>query len=451
MTDISKPLVLNVVRSDQTRQFILGKGGKFTVGQKGNNDLILYGQNYPKQHTLIAQQNGAFQICIKPFITGEVSLANSTLRIDELIKHEVLPQNGDGYLLKLTPEKQGFLTLGDTKIEFAFKYIERKLPVVMQSPVFSWSRATAKSLASDLLFKFIFMFLFVLNCLVLYGLKDYEINIEKKFDIDKMPERLAKFIIKPPDELFEPDNRSISANLEGAEEADKSKTNNKKTSGQKGRKGGRKSRRGNPAASAGLLGLIGGTGSRSKSSSIVDALVDKGLVADLESILGGGSHLKVRKNGGKNETDPLDQLIGTGGSGGIDDWLDDMEEDVPQVTLKKQAKVDLIKPKKISGSKDALGHRSDQSIMDVVMSRKGQITYLYNKYLKRNPNLRGKISIEFTIAANGFVTKARVIEATISHPQLQRDLIRLIKRLKFDPIPSGSLTAVFPFQFSKPG
>ncbi|OQX96241.1 hypothetical protein B6I21_01450 [candidate division KSB1 bacterium 4572_119] len=451
MTDRYKPLVLNISRSKQKKTFVVPKGGHFSVGQNGNNDLILYGTEYPKRHTLFYQKNGNYLINVKPFINGEIKLDSSTLQIGELVKHDILPQQGDSYLIKLSQNKQGFVTVGDTRIDFSFQYIERKIPVVVKTPVYSWTRATFKNLGSDILFKLIFLLLFSANALLIYSFKDYKVNIKKEIDLEKMPERLAKFIAKPPEELLAEESSSTSSNMETGETTekttkDKNKSSGNKSSNNRTRRG---SRRGNPAASSGLLGLIGGTGTNEKSSSIVDALVDKGLVADLESILGGGSNLKVGKNGNKDKTDPLDQLIGTGGSGGIDDWLTDMEEDVPQVALKKRAKVDLIKPQKVTGSTEALGYRSEQSIMNVVLSRRGRIEYLYEKYLKRNPNLRGKISIEFTIAANGFVTNAKIIDSSINHPQLQRELLSFVRRLKFDAIPSGSVTTVFPFQFSK--
>ena len=452
MTARYKTLVLNIIRSNHVRKVYLKGGGQFTVGQSGDNDLILYGTEYPKKHTLFYQKSGVYQLNVKPFINGEVTLNSSSLKISDLLQHDILPQKGDSYFIRLSPDKQGFVTVGDTKIEFSFQYIERTATRTIKSPVYSWTRATIKSLGSDLLFKIIFLTLFTFNAFVIYALKDYEVNIEKKMNIEKMPERLAKFIIKPPEVLTDSGTNALTADTESADSNEKSnKEKNKKSSSnrQGNRKGRRGSGRGNPAASAGLLGLIGGSGSSSKTSSIVDALVDKGLVADLENILGGGTNLKVSKNGTKDKVDPLDQLIGTGGSGGIDDWLNDMEEDVPQVTLKKKAKVDLIRPKEMRGSSEALGYRSEQSIMDVVLSRRGRITYIYNKYLKRNPNLRGKVSIEFTIAANGFVINARIIESTINHPQLERELLALVKRLKFDPIPSGNVTTIFPFQFSK--
>lgn len=452
MAQSYRQLVLNVVQSGKMRQFVVHKDRKFTIGQRRDNDLSLLGQNFPKKHELFLQKNGTYLLKVRPFVDGNISLNDSTLRIRDLIQHDILPRHGEDLLLKLTPQKNGFVTIGDAKIEFEFKQVQVKPKVVYNTSAFSWQRALLKGFTSDLLFKTIFLVLLVLNSLILYALKDYEVNIEAKFDIEKMPERLAQFIIKPPEELLKVDTQPLNSAMGEAEQGQKSEnkeeqksTNNRSNNNR--RKSG--TRKGNPAASAGLLGLIAGTGESGKSSTIVDALVDKGLVADLNNIVGAGTNLKVQKGGNKNDLDPLDQLIGTGGSGGIDDFLSALEDDVPQVNLTKKAKVDLIKPSKMTGSQEALGQRSEQSIMNVVLARQGRITYLYEKYLKRNPNLRGKVSIEFTIAANGFVTAARVIESTINNPDLERDLLNLVRRLKFDPITSGNVTAIFPFQFSK--
>jgi len=452
-----KPLVLNVTRSNQTRQFVLDSGSKFTVGQSGKNDLILYGTDYPRRHILFAQKNGTFQINIKPFIDGEVTMDGSTLKIVDLVKHDVLPRKKDVYVLKLIPDKLGYLNVGDTKIDFSFQHIEKSRPTIaVHHPAYSWTRATFKSMSSDLLFKFIFLTLFVVNVIMIYTLKDYKISVNKKFNIEKMPERLAKFIIKPPEELLS--NVSSTSGLasdgdkkEVKEPAHKSDNNQPNSNHRSTSPFSSSERRGNPAASAGLLGLIGSTGSISgKASSIVDVLVDKGLVTQLDDILG-GTNLKVGKNNTKDKIDPLDQLIGSGGTGGINNFLDAMTETapIPQVTLTKQAQVELVRPQKLTGSSEAMGQRTEQSIMNVVLARQGQIQYIYEKYLKKNPNLRGKISIEFTIAANGFVKSARVIESTVDQPQFERELLALIQRLKFDAIASGEVTTIFPFQFSK--
>lgn len=453
METSTKHLILNVHQSGQVRQFVIRGGEKFTIGRRVDNDLTLADKRYPNQYELISQRNGAIYLNVSSFIDGEIATEKSKLMISDLMHQDVLPKKGDIYFIKLTPNMQGFVNVGDVKIEFLFRVIKAQQLVMPRSyrNVFSWHQATVKNLTQDLPFKFIFLILLLMNILVLYAFKDYVAPNGTKADVAKITERLARFITRPTKEMMALENNTINSSLETTEPSNDANKNANKSSSPRDRgkpNGGAK--RGNPAASAGLLGLIAGTGSSDNTSSIVDALVDKGLVADLNKIVGGGSNLKVT-NGGDNKDaiDPLDQLIGTGGSGGIDDFLSSLEEDVPQVELKKQTKVDLVKPSKITGSKEAMGQRTEQSIWAVVSTRQGAIKYLYEKYLKRNPNLRGKVTIEFTIAANGFVSDARVMESTVDNPDFERELLALVKRLKFDPIPSGNLTTVFPFVFSK--
>ncbi|MFZ5515403.1 MAG: TonB family protein [Candidatus Zhuqueibacterota bacterium] len=454
MTKTYKQLILHIEQAGQGRQVVIPPGGKFTIGQRGDNDLTLYGQHYPRRYTLIEQMNGSYVLNVQPFIDGKISMQDSTLQIHDLLKHDILPRKGNTRLLNLSPGKEGYIAFDDVKIDFYFKQVAVQTTAELSSlPEFSWHRAMVRNLTSDLVFKSIFLVLLTLNSLIIYSLKDYKVNIEQKLDLDKIPERLARYINVTPTEPLQFDTKSLSSNTETTDEnKDGQKSSDSKSSS------GNRSRRnsgnsgGNRAASSGLLGLIGGTGASNNASSIVDALVDRGLVADLQSIVGGGTNLKVGKGNTKDAGDPLDQLIGLGGdgsSGGIDDFIADMDEDVPQVTLTKQAKVDLVKPSKKTGSAEALGQRTDQSVMEVILQRQGQITYFYEKYLKRNPNLRGKISVEFTIAANGFVTSAKILESTIDHPQLERDILSLVQRLKFEPISSGNVTMVFPFVFTK--
>ncbi|MCU0645991.1 MAG: hypothetical protein MUC94_17245, partial [bacterium] len=376
MAKTYKPLVLNIAQAGQSRQFVVREGGEFTVGQRGDNDLTLYGQRFPKKHKLFAQRNGGFFINVRPYIDGEISLDGSTISIKEIMLHELLSQKGEDYPVKLTPKKKGYILVGDAKIDFEFKQVVAKPsspPPSFNMDAFSWQRAALKSLKSDLLFKAIFLILMLLNAFIIYAFKDFKVNLQAKFDIEKMPQRLAKFIIKPPEITMETDTNSLGSAMDDSQGENEKKKEGEESSNQKGdsRKSSGGKRGGNPAASAGLLGLLAGSGESGNTSSIVDALVDKGLVADLNSIVGGGTHLKVAPGNGKGNADPLDQLIGTGGSGGIDDFLSAMEEDVPQVKLNKKAKVDLVKPSKMTGSAEALGRRTDESVMQVVLSRQG--------------------------------------------------------------------------------
>lgn len=454
------PLIVRIQKSGKVNQRVLQEKDKFTVGQGLDNDLTLFGQEYPKRHTLFEKDNGFFKLYLPAYINdGQISVGESILNIRELMIHDILPKEKNNYVLKLSPAKKGYLTFGDTKIEFLFDRRKVRRHIQAKFDGFSWVNAVMQGLFSDLLFKSIFLTLLLLNSLVLYLFKDYEVKTTEKVDVEKVQKRFAKFIMKTPDEILEVENKALmttntpEAKEPGADSKKRTESKPRKRTPSR-RRGSRASSQrrgggGNPAASSGLLSLIGGTGPATKSSNVVDALVDRGLVSDLKNILGGGTNLKVGGKKTKDDFDPLDQLIGTGGSGGIDDFLSSMDEEVEEVTLKKKARVNLATAEKKEGDEEALGYRSEQSVMSVVNSRMGRITWLYEKYLKRQPNLRGKVSVEFTIAANGFVTSVRILESTVDHPQLESDIINLVKRLKFDPIPSGSTTFVFPFHFKK--
>ncbi len=451
------PLLLRIQKSGKVNQRVLREKDKFTVGQGLDNDLTLFGQEYPKRHTLFEKDNGFFKLYLPAYINeGQIIVGESILNIRELMVHDILPKEKNNYVLKLSPAKKGYLTFGDTRIEFHFDRRKVTRNVQAKFDGFSWFNAVIQGLFSDLLFKSIFLTLLMLNSIILFLFKDYEVKISEKVDVKKVQKRFAKFIMKTPDEILEVENKALmttnkSENKDDSANKREKESKQRSSSRKRGSRPNSQKQRGggNPAASSGLLSLIGGTGPSTKSSNVVDAMVDRGLVADLKNILGGGTNLKVGGKKTKDDFDPLDQLIGTGGSGGIDDFLSSMDDEVEEVTLKKKARVNLSTAEKKSGDAEALGYRSDQSVMSVVNSRMGRITWLYEKYLKRQPNLRGKVSVEFTIAANGFVTSVRILESTVNHSQLESDIVNLVKRLKFDPIPSGATTFVFPFHFKK--
>jgi TonB family protein len=445
-------LVLRINHAGKIEQRVIPEKGEFSIGQQRDNDIIFLDQNFPKKHVLISRQNGSYQLNIPRYVNeGELREGDSILNIRDLIVQDILPRHNNGYAIKLSPNKQGYLTFGNTRIEFLFDRRKVERQPLPSFNGFSWAHVTLKNLTTDLTFKLIASSLLILSFTVLYMFKDYVVKEDDKgSNVEDVQKRLTRFMLKVPDNVNDFDNKSANLatgdeNSENSKSKENSDKNNSRGKGGKSNAAGK----GNPAASAGLLGLIAGTGFSNSANSVVDALVDRGLVADLKSVLGSGTNLKVGGKKTKDGIDPLDQLIGTGGSGGIDNFLEALDNQVEEVKLTKQVRVNLSPATSKSGDSEALGYRSEQAVSAVVNSRTGRITWLYEKYLKRQPNLRGKVTVEFTIAANGFVTSARILESTINLPDLERELLNLVRHLTFDQIPSGSATFVFPFVFQK--
>lgn len=93
------------------------------------------------------------------------------------------------------------------------------------------------------------------------------------------------------------------------------------------------------------------------------------------------------------------------------------------------------------------GDRSAQVISSVINSYLGGIKYIYNRELKSNPNLSGKITVSYIINKDGTVSDIMIKESTVDWPPLEDKLIKRINHWKFPPSKSGRVKIVFPFLF----
>ena len=90
-------------------------------------------------------------------------------------------------------------------------------------------------------------------------------------------------------------------------------------------------------------------------------------------------------------------------------------------------------------------------IRRIVRSHINEVRHCYAQGLKTDPNLAGRVSIEFTIAATGRVTEAEISSSTL--PESAKDVnacvATAVKRWKFPkPAGGGVVTVTYPFVFS---
>lgn len=147
---------------------------------------------------------------------------------------------------------------------------------------------------------------------------------------------------------------------------------------------------------------------------------------------------------------------GTGGAGldldnvevvgGIDDLISDAKG-VQTVKLEKKPQVTIQTPGQMRGSQAAIVRRSVESVMGVVNSQQGRIMYTYTKYMRTDPNMRGKVNVDITIEADGSVSNVQLVESTMNNNDFDREIMNILRRLHFEPIPEGALTVNIPYVF----
>lgn len=159
-------------------------------------------------------------------------------------------------------------------------------------------------------------------------------------------------------------------------------------------------------------------------------------------------------SGGNANTDMIGLLdglnSGDGGKNGIDEILkNEAVKNKPAVILAKKGTVNVEQLGKVSGSKEALGARTEESLRKALTENMGRLQYIYNKFLKTNPEIGGKIEVEVAINADGAVANAVVLASEIAVDDFQREIIAAIRRWRYDVITQGQVKVVYPIIFIK--
>ncbi|MES9939137.1 MAG: AgmX/PglI C-terminal domain-containing protein [Candidatus Thiodiazotropha sp. 6PLUC1] len=81
--------------------------------------------------------------------------------------------------------------------------------------------------------------------------------------------------------------------------------------------------------------------------------------------------------------------------------------------------------------KNNKGSRTREEIQLVFDQNKGAVYALYNRALRKDPSLRGKVVLELTITPSGKVTNCRILSSELNNPKLEHKLVSRIKLFKF--------------------
>jgi protein TonB len=84
-----------------------------------------------------------------------------------------------------------------------------------------------------------------------------------------------------------------------------------------------------------------------------------------------------------------------------------------------------------SGESDKAS-RSREEIERVFDANKGRIFTLYNRALRANPALQGKVVLRLTIAADGRVTFCEIVSSELNDAELERGLVQRVLQFQFE-------------------
>jgi TonB family protein len=91
--------------------------------------------------------------------------------------------------------------------------------------------------------------------------------------------------------------------------------------------------------------------------------------------------------------------------------------------------------------------RSREEVERVFDTNKGRIFTLYNKALRENPALQGKVVLKLTIKPDGHVESCEVVSSELNDPELMKGLVQRVLLFQFEPRDVETITTTKPIDF----
>jgi TonB family protein len=91
--------------------------------------------------------------------------------------------------------------------------------------------------------------------------------------------------------------------------------------------------------------------------------------------------------------------------------------------------------------------RSREEIELVFDKNKGAIFALYNRALRRDPSLEGKLVLRLTIDPNGVVSFCEIVSSELNDAELERKLVQRVRMFRFEARDVEAITTTKPIDF----
>lgn len=405
-----------------------------TVGRGTGATLMVADPGLPPSVPVIAARaDGAgFLLLFADGMTGRLQQGELDLDL-EALKQSARPYAG--YLaVPLKASARGVLELGGYTV--LFQFIEPPMPV--RAP--ELTRPSPFGAGMDRLFMLVLagsLFLHLSGATAIFAAP---LPPQRELELTELPDRFARLLapVKPP----EPDP---------PKEEPKSQEPGEKKEGRKAKKedaaqdpAQRKAEVRRLVANKGLLKQLGALTGRA--GAMDDLLGDGAIASDLASALSGASGVAVataealaaaRPRG--EETGSVAGIGALGTSGGGQVAL------AAKADAKVVAKVQDLAPEVESAEVDR------EAIARYVKARLKAIQGCYEKELKRNPSLRGKVSVRFTITPSGRPGEIEIEENTVGSDAVASCISSRIRAWVFPFTPAQDVPVVYPFVFAPAG
>lgn len=427
---------------------LLRKQGPVTVGHHPKNSFHVPVADIPKSATLFEHKNNQYQLIFTEKMSGRVSLGDGVHDLDKLRASGKAQKRSDGWAVPLTERSRGKLVLGEVTLLFQFvtpppPRQKPQLPATMRG---GWVRNL----------DWTFLVIMGMSALIQGG-SVFWVQAQdwpEPRDVQGLPDRFVQILQVKDDEPDKNDENLELEKLEGEGEAEPEKKEPEKVAKKEPKKVDPDKRAADEAVRKKALSkavenktILKKLGSISPDGgSLVDALssgadrrsLDEAFAGStgVESATAGVERSGLRRAGSADAT-------GVGGRADIGDLKVKGAGDTKVDTGTKSAAVAVKGRVSLKGRERVVGSGviDKDALSRVFRSRGSALRSCYERELKKNPKIGGKLVIQFTIGAAGRVTSASVASDSVGAPAVGSCVVSRVKSWKF-PKPEGGSVSV---------
>jgi TonB family protein len=449
MTDQLKQKILRigVIRGGKIiEERLIRKRSTVLVGTGTRNNIVLPATNAPKSFSLFELRGNDYFLAFTDDMAGRLSVGEKAADLQSLKAQNLVRKTGTTYHLKLNENSRGRVSVGECIILFQFvapppEPVRPQLPVSVRG---YWMRNIDWPYSSTLGV--------TLACMLVLWIWAGQIPVvDEELGIDDIPDRFAKMVM--PDKLMEEDDGEGDG--AGEEEAPKPKKKAKEEEDEGDGDGAseearaaseaaRRARIEKKVSGRGLLKVLGGRGGGISSGGAVADVFGEGSVGGSgDGAFDGIGGLDVATASGQKGQRGMD---GAGSAASIEDMgtRGVVGKAGKGSRGKREARV-VARVSSAALQEFDSDSRSQNDIKKVIRRRLGGIKHCYEKRLKRNPDLKGKIVVRFVIHPGGKVIEVEVVENTTGDRELGQCIAARVRSVRFPPADGGETSVVYPF------
>ncbi len=448
-----KVLRIGVIQGDKmVEERIVRRRETVTVGASEKNHFIVAGM--PGSFELFQVVGADYILNFTDGMRGRVGLAGGVEKLENLRASGAARNAGQYWQVKLSDTSRGRVTIADTTL--LFQFIDA--PPVQPRPQLPAAVVGGFAAGIDWLFTAFVMFSFMTHFGFVIFLENADWPMQPT--IATIPDAVAELIFNDPPapepepeptETEEPTEPEAEAEVAEADPTPRAETSTETPSERTAAANDDARMAATDAVQQVETLLLGALGS--DQGAFADVLRGGAVTGSAEDIMAQAEGVNVaqsgpggvlRERGGGNQVGGQQELGGLRRSG--DGTATQQRTEGPAVTERVvRARRPTFEVDEEGGSGDF-----DQSLVAaMIRTRMSAIQACYERELRQNPTLRGRVAVSMTVQESGSVSGVRAAENTTGSDAVGSCVVRVVQGFRFsqNPPQGGPVSFTFPFVF----